>query len=280
MATIKSYSDFLNSAPWFCLENYKKEYSNFDQEAWTKEIAVRAGELARSRIYLGMNQDLAEKQDAPPKLKEEIERTLVAITSLITSKTIRAQHLSEGGHGLKFGESRRVVSPAKLSDLRLIYQKIPKGFCSFNIDSLRQTELPILTSAYIRVDLTVPDNVLIEEFKTLLKEYREGDPDILAKGLPNPKSTHSESTLQKVRQYQVLPYLDLERWGELTGNHITAPVLARVLFPNGEKGERFVTDTLKDLAHSVIKPFYLEMMLHYTEDLSDYAFSSELSEND
>lgn len=85
-----------------------------------------------------------------------------------------------------------------------------------------ETIFELFAGDIIRVNLSDNDDILIESFKNWLADKR--------------KSRHSrrfsDTDFLKVKQYKVIPYIDLILWSKITGNKITNKQLAELLFPN------------------------------------------------
>lgn len=95
------------------------------------------------------------------------------------------------------------------------------------------------------VDLTMPDAVLFEAFKTWLAKAKA---DFY---LPSTKQ-YRKPDLVSWRRLGVLPYIDLISWAELSGKNIPNRVMANAIFPAGEGGEETIRKTTAPLALEMI----------------------------
>lgn len=107
----------------------------------------------------------------------------------------------------------------------------------------------------IRVNLHVPDKILIDQFKTFLLAKRRLSQvvgvDIEAKLKPD---------YEGWVRFGVLPYLDLNIWAKLIGCNIPNRVMADAIFPTGEGGEEVVRKTTKKIADDILKDSQLDLL--------------------
>ncbi|MEQ9867419.1 DUF6387 family protein [Pectobacterium aroidearum] len=95
---------------------------------------------------------------------------------------------------------------------------------------------------YTSVDLSVPDEILLGDFKKLLPKWRE-ELGIEAEEI---KLTNLWSVVRKkIIEYNVLPYIDLLTWARIKGVSIPGGVLAVSLFPDGEKEQFAIVQTIR-----------------------------------
>ena len=100
----------------------------------------------------------------------------------------------------------------------------------------------------VRVNLALPDNVLVEHFKRLLNDVR-------AWPRRGPKLDYAAWI-----KFGVLPYLDLSCWQREVGVKIPNRVMADAIFPAGEGGEEVVRKTTAKLAVELLAPSLLELL--------------------
>lgn len=103
----------------------------------------------------------------------------------------------------------------------------------------------------VSVNLLVPDKLLIEQFKQMLKELRR-------KGLD--AGNCAKSNFLGWSRFGVLPYLDLKIWEHETGRKIPNRVMADAIFPPGEGGEEVVRKTTAKLAQELLTRKNLEIL--------------------
>lgn len=104
---------------------------------------------------------------------------------------------------------------------------------------------------FVRIDLTVPDKILIEQFANYLRRVRKGNPDIkLANSFKCPE-------YEKWIEYAILPYLDLQIWEIENNFSIPYRVFADAIFSDGDLGEEMIRKTTKKIADQVVKFEYL-----------------------
>ncbi|MDO9366113.1 MAG: DUF6387 family protein [Methylotenera sp.] len=107
----------------------------------------------------------------------------------------------------------------------------------------------------LTVDISLPDSVLIEQFKLFLREMR------------SPLKQAGISIDNKLRpdfdgwaKFGVLPYLDLSLWAEVEGLKIPNRVMADAIFPRGEGGEEVVRKTTQKLAYETLTESHLNKL--------------------
>ncbi|HBQ0113170.1 TPA: DUF6387 family protein [Klebsiella variicola] len=109
-------------------------------------------------------------------------------------------------------------------------------------------------SLFLSIDVSVPDDILLSEFKRLIPTWREE---------LNVEKSHSINSSwavirKKIIEYKVLPYLDLTIWAN--ANNITIPhgVMAVALFPYGERDLFSIAQTIKPFLESLMVSESLE----------------------
>jgi hypothetical protein len=107
----------------------------------------------------------------------------------------------------------------------------------------------------MRVDLGLPDKVLIEQFKTLLQSLRKP----LAEGGCDFAPTRRLNFADWVT-FGVLPFIDLKIWERETGSKIPNRVMADAIFPAGEGGEEVVRKTTSKIAKELLADESLKLL--------------------
>ncbi|AWO80700.1 DUF6387 family protein [Serratia marcescens] len=118
----------------------------------------------------------------------------------------------------------------------------------------------------IKVNLaSYTDDELIAEFKELLKEWRfELDID-------EPQASKTRvgiSTIKKIINYKVFPFLDLMLWEVIDGRKISNDLASRVLFPDDEDeviGGQQVKDTIRPFVEKILNEDTYQLMKHYVK---------------
>ena len=107
----------------------------------------------------------------------------------------------------------------------------------------------------IRIDMGLPDKVLIEQFKYLLKNLREPLQEL---GLKIDNRLRPD--FDGWAKFGVLPYLDLASWAKMESVQIPSRVMADAIFPAGEGGEEVVRKTTKKLAKEILTESHLNKL--------------------
>lgn len=105
----------------------------------------------------------------------------------------------------------------------------------------------------VRVNMTLPDKELIEQFKRLLKEQRA---PLQSLGIPSECSRKPD--VSGWHRFGVLPYLDLKIWEREANVRIPNRIMAKVIFPEGEGGDEVVRKTTAKLADELMTQKRLE----------------------
>lgn len=106
----------------------------------------------------------------------------------------------------------------------------------------------VLSDGLIKVNLLLPENLLIEQFKAMLKNKKRS-----MKKVQNPE-------FDKWIKFGVLPYLDLKIWERESCKSITNRIMADAIFPPGEGGEEVVRKTTSKLADELLTRKHLETL--------------------
>ncbi|WP_241569725.1 DUF6387 family protein [Rosenbergiella collisarenosi] len=102
----------------------------------------------------------------------------------------------------------------------------------------------------IGLDL-MSDEEMIASFKVLIKKWREQTG--IAEPEYNDRRRFGASTIAKIYNYKVLPYLDIARWAKINNKTVSNELYARLLFPEplptGDiKGGNHVRDSVRPFA--------------------------------
>ncbi|MGK0270711.1 MAG: hypothetical protein ACI88H_001359 [Cocleimonas sp.] len=96
------------------------------------------------------------------------------------------------------------------------------------------------------------DKVILADIKKLLPEWREA----LKVDEPNKNIYSKSSHYQKIVDYKIIPLLDLKIWSLLVRQKIPHRVLTVSLYPNGEKGETELKQTVLPFVDKVTSDNY------------------------
>ncbi|EFN4758423.1 TPA: DUF6387 family protein [Citrobacter freundii] len=113
------------------------------------------------------------------------------------------------------------------------------------------------SSLYISVDLNVPDDILIDDFKKLLPIWRE---EMEMEPIDAPLNNYWQVVRRKIIEYKVLPYIDLMHWSKVKNVSIPSSVLTVALWPYGERGDFGIYQTIKPFIEKVMSYDSLEKL--------------------
>ena len=110
------------------------------------------------------------------------------------------------------------------------------------------------------IDLSGSDVDIKNEFSRFLAQARTHA------GIENKKTHITDSDIERLQKYNILPYSDLMIWSAIEGRKISANVILNALFGCDEEaqlvGEPFIAQTLK--------PFYQKIDLRFIRALEHY----------
>lgn len=107
----------------------------------------------------------------------------------------------------------------------------------------------------LTVDLTIPDELLVDDFKKLLPIWRK---EIGIESVNIPFNNSWDVIRRKIIDYNVIPYIDLMIWSIDSRCSISQGVLAVSLFPNGEKDVFAIAQTVKPFVDKLMNEESLE----------------------
>ena len=113
------------------------------------------------------------------------------------------------------------------------------------------------SSLYISVDLNVPDDILIDDFKKLLPIWRE---EMEMEPIDAPLNNYWQVVTRKIIEYKVLPYIDLMHWSKVKNVSIPSSVLTVALWPYGERGDFGIYQTIKPFIEKIMSYDSLEKL--------------------
>lgn len=110
----------------------------------------------------------------------------------------------------------------------------------------------------LNIDMTWPDEVLIQDFKTLLPIWRKE----LDYEVGNDINIISSWGVikKKILDYKVILLLDLQDWASVFNVNITNRVMAQALFTDGEYDSTNLSQTIKPFIENLLADFSIEKM--------------------
>ncbi|MFA5593265.1 MAG: DUF6387 family protein [Micavibrio sp.] len=106
----------------------------------------------------------------------------------------------------------------------------------------------------VQINLTIPDKILINQFKDYIRLVRKKYPDI------KPAKTYKAPDCKKWVEYGLLPYLDLKLWEMENNLSIPYRVMADAILADGNMGEEMIRKTTQKLAREVISKDYINFL--------------------
>lgn len=107
---------------------------------------------------------------------------------------------------------------------------------------------PYLGNPLIEVDLGCSDNLLIEKFQIWLKNVRNKN------NIEITQNNNSQTTINKIKNYQVFAFIDLYIWSLLTNNKIQNCVYIDVLYPHSTIEDSYIKKSLIPFINRLLDP--------------------------
>jgi hypothetical protein len=268
---------------WYSLAKYKKAES-LDAAGWYEQLLVRRRLL--SIVGLARKESSGTNGLAPLGIQatELIELTRTTpIISLKKNSSLRPlvygirltadgslssnPSYSRGVHVItvrSFYETERLVQKEKRDYAREYFNRHESGDWVYfeKYKPMDWMDKPIDAfsrnrdfSANVRVNLSLPDNVLQEHFKELLKDIRTA---FATTG--GPSENKQRLDFEAWQSLGILPYLDLRVWELEDGIKIPNRVIADAIFPRGQGGEETVRKTTTKIAEKLLTSEHLETL--------------------
>ena len=247
---------------WFSLDNYQCA-ENFHSYEWYLQISHR--QLFRSLLEY-------RTETHRPKLAEIAEDSLNKYTSLVWGKDLRETHyvlpsisneqelyeyLMQSGNAVNSLTLRHLTNYH--FDLKNVHSWIdelgenwdipPNGTFNAADSPIKLANYPHEEKEYFstaRINMKLPDEVLVEAFKSWLAVTRRKENSKVRK-------LYRKLPFDRWARFGVLPLLDLELWRLKTGSKLPDHVIAAALFPNADTGPDSLRKTIRPIAHRLVK---------------------------
>lgn len=251
---------------WFKLEKYE-EAENLTATGWYHQINIR------SRLYENRNYRNYTDLDGEESTSNSLSSYFDDLLKSICSKPIIDVNKDE------LCQNREENIPAHKSGIHSLslkeYAMIGKTVCSKKLKAVHEfwgnafhaNENRIIKSppyggdpvykfgdGDIRfdnywdvtwIDLALPDDLLIENFRSYLKIRRESMPETINEPM-------KKCNFENWYRLGLLPFIDLYLWSEVENIPIPYRVIADAIFPFGDRGEETIRKTTKPLAQFIL----------------------------
>lgn len=235
---------------WFDINDYKK-CDSFEAKEWGIQLYARRHEhiLARASQFVRSNPDMFNIDTALTQISQGCIRDATDDYRIAVERN-SALYSPEGGemdfHGC--------VRPALFDEIADIDESAPANRMVHGLLAYDEVK-PVGGRAILEVNLDVPDSALIDKFAEVVSKYRKMG------NRASPGKKASDATINRLREYKVLAYLDLTHWEALSGTPIHAEVKARALFPDWIRDGRFIRETLSRRANDYMEPGFISTLL-------------------
>lgn len=243
---------------WFSMDNYDTE--SLDLLDWLHNFHVRYKsrkyievtlvkkkwpfqiEIAEEKIKLGTNQDYSFKKIKQKcrihPFKEYTDRSVFD-----ASLDIKKHHLDELKKTLDYHKAKYEKDP--------FYDNYaPPGTCQKewnerfinNVEDMLQYD-SIEQSILVEINMDASDTQIMQDFEFWLKNYRENTKKI---------KDINEKDMKKWSSFNLLQYIDLKLWEQMTDSKITTALLHQVLYPGQALDSSRIKTTLPKLMQEVL----------------------------
>lgn len=111
---------------------------------------------------------------------------------------------------------------------------------------------------WIDIDLSYPDELLINNFSKLLARWRD-ELEWNTEAEPI-KFNKWKVVREKIIKYKVIPYLDLMKWADTLNVKIPVRVIVFALYPDSEQDSFSFTQTVKPFIEKLASDFFIDKM--------------------
>jgi hypothetical protein len=266
---------------WFKLDNYISfnEISDFDirNEFRKRIMSERDAESSKSHSFLEeikRGQPISKPFVIPiPSMSEYLESRKKAVPIIPISEAEQETYdeLVRDARAFESREAYGSISPFLMDDLNTANRVFEASF-SETIRAHSEADIhsqvkewPIATvmnksinNGALRGKITInldlencTDKEILSDLEKHLKVLRE-----MSK-IPEPETINPRAgDYDKAKEYRVFALFDLLYWARLNNTQIKKSVLAVAVFPNGEKGEGDLNDTIKKYMNKVFSLQY------------------------
>jgi len=266
---------------WFSLENYKateslgvSDWAYFLERRFIvdwllndpNESEPNLGKTMFSdmlRDNSDMSKDSSEEESSRSKARRDMDRM---------SKEDDICHNPGFRHGFNSGSLGFIdhmtsawawYMAKEVEDLYGVDENEDLNTSTFIIEHNKNTESIDLAIVPMLVDLKGSDEDLKKEFDRFLQSSRAFT------GIKNKKTHITESDVDKLQRYRILPYADLQLWGHINNTTISAKTILNALFSDNEDilsvGEPFISQTLKPFYKKVMSVDFIYALDHFVE---------------
>lgn len=107
---------------------------------------------------------------------------------------------------------------------------------------------PCLDNPLLEIDLNCSDNLLTEQFQIWLKNTRKQT------NFKKNQNNSSQTTIGKIKTYQIFAFIDLYIWSLLTNNKIQNCVYIDALYPHGAFDDSHINKSLIPFVNKLLDP--------------------------
>lgn len=258
---MKKITNICQLPEWFDLDNYQSAYELQPYE-WYLQIVQRKHfcTLLEYRTETHRPDLMRLAEDALSNLTQQTRGRDIRETNYILPHISNEKELLE--HFAHFGAVTSLTlrhftnSKFSLSEVHSWldeagenWDQIPNGTFNAADEGIKLADFPHENEtkyATTRINMKLPDEVLIESFKVWLATTRRKENSKVRK-------QYRQLPFDRWARFGILPLLDLEIWCHQTGAKLPDHIISAALFPNADSGPDNIRKTIRPAAHGLIK---------------------------
>lgn len=244
---MKKSRSHLSIPAWFNLSNYEA-CRDLTPQQWAMQLTLRI----RARQAIDFNSELLihNREQLEALIPKGCDPNQEVATSLGESIMQGSAYFNLNGKSTLFYAIRPIWYAELLAELDSLQSKFvnPADFLdeetrdgeSSKEQEFGNNEFSALDdhtedgSIRVEIDLSAKDSVILEQLKAQLPHWRK------LKQIPTISKGRTEIILGKLRQYHILPYLDLTLWSQIYKTKISAETFLHTLFPYANAEESYL----------------------------------------
>jgi hypothetical protein len=257
----KTISHISQLPDWFNLEKYDSA-KDLDATGWYLQLRRRAIYSRHFDNLKGEHKAFLEKKHekeleqihSEGVIRGSLHEYVHDLKPIIDGKAVEELTVLDVNHLMKdmyslidgWDEITRKVPNLNAGSLpESKWERLTDDECKILLDQISKHQLD-WSKVFLKLDLNLPDNLIIQQFTSLLKDKRASlDQNII-------KPAKRRPDFDGWVKAGVLPYIDLAYWAQSQGARITNRCMADAIFRHGEGGEEVVRKTTKVMAEQLL----------------------------
>lgn len=241
---------FIKTLPdWFSLKNYHKA-NQLSLEGWINQLYLR--NMLQGFLLKEVITGIVDDYMLPEKSADNASQFVSAIS--LHGAILITEALKESVDiPIKNWESPAFFKDITTGNSLFSWCSAKYGDEYLNKTALASVQGYAILKKFTSIDLSAPDTVLIASFKNWLKEQRAETKEYNYRSF-------SKAILRRWAMNQILPYIDLIYWAELTQVQIPHWLMGEALFPGENQGDK--VDRVRKTTEKVAKEVLQDTCIH------------------